>query len=247
MLRVVLTRRSALAVVLATVAGFVDAVGFIVLHGLFTAHMSGNAAQVGVHLGQGGVQAAVPLLVAIALFVLGCGLGATLDELVRRAGVPSRDAPLLGLQALLVAAFMVYGNAEVGAGRAPDHELASFYVLAALAIVSIGVQAATLTQVGGETIRTAYISGVLTNLGQALALHLVPAGRGFRRPPAWRTALLAAIALVYLAGATAGSLLHAHIGIWAMAAPLALLVLAAAADLVRPLDSPSAVRTTSAR
>jgi uncharacterized membrane protein YoaK (UPF0700 family) len=42
-----------MALVLASVAGFGDAVGYIVLHGLFTPHMSGNTARLGALLGHG--------------------------------------------------------------------------------------------------------------------------------------------------------------------------------------------------
>ena len=222
---------AAAAVGLAAVAGFVDAVGFIVLRGLFTAHQSGNAAQVGVRVGRGDLGAALPLIVAIALFVLGAGLGAAVEGYGSRRGA-GRVAPTLALQALLVAAFMFYGDARVGSGRVADHDLAGFYVLAALAIVAMGLQAASIRRVGGQSIRTTYISGVLTDLGRGLA------ERARDREATTAVGLLAGIVVLYLVGASLGSLLHGAIGLWALALPLAALSAAAAADLRRPIAAP---------
>jgi uncharacterized membrane protein YoaK (UPF0700 family) len=213
---------------LAAVAGFVDAVGFIVLRGLFTAHQSGNAAQVGVRLGHGDLEAAVPLIVAIVLFVVGAGLGAAVGGHASRRSV-ARVAPTLALQALLVAAFMTYGEARVGSGRVSDHSLSEFYVLAALAILAMGMQAASIRSVGGQSIRTAYISGVLTDLGRGIVERVRD------RDPGIAVGLLAGIVALYLGGACVGSLLHSKLGLWALAVPLGALLAAAAADLRRPL------------
>src|SRR4051794_6533376 len=110
-----------LALALAAIAGFVDAVGFVVLRGLFTAHMSGNAAQVGVRLGHGDPAAAVPLIVAVVLFVCGVALGASVDGIVKRMGMTPRTSFVIGLQVILVAAFMAYGEVKIGGGRVADH------------------------------------------------------------------------------------------------------------------------------
>jgi uncharacterized membrane protein YoaK (UPF0700 family) len=214
-----------LALTLAAVAGFVDAVGFIVLRGLFTAHMSGNAAQVGVRVGHGDIGAAVPLLVAIVLFVIGAGLGSTLEVLGRRRG--AGIALTLGIQAALIAAFMAYGEAKIGTGKVADHELSGFYVLATFAILAMGLQAASIRRVGGQAIRTTYISGVLTDLGRGIA-GLLHEGKAETA-----VGLLAGIGLCYLAGASVGSLAHTAVGMWALALPLAALVVAAA---VAPRD-----------
>jgi uncharacterized membrane protein YoaK (UPF0700 family) len=224
-------RKLGLVVGLAGVAGFVDAIGYIVLSGLFTAHMSGNSARLGVHLGRGDLSPAIPLIVAVGIFIVGCAAGATIVELARRRGLAARDAPALAIQALLLAAFTLYGAAQVGAGSAPSRS-GPFYVLAALAILAIGLQAATITQVAGATIRTAYISGMLTRLGQSLAGHLLRE----RDVSAAYTGLLAMIVLIYFCGAAAGSLLQRAIGAWAMAVPVALLAAAAAEDVRRPFE-----------
>jgi uncharacterized membrane protein YoaK (UPF0700 family) len=56
---------------LAWVAGYVDAVGFLTLAGLFTAHMSGNTARLGVFVGDGDWRFAAQRLVPILFFTSG--------------------------------------------------------------------------------------------------------------------------------------------------------------------------------
>lgn len=128
-----------LALVLASVAGFIDAVGYTTLDRLFVAHMSGNTARLGVFLGRGDFPAALPMVAAVTLFVLDIALGTVVGELATRRGVRSTAAVLLGLQAVLLAVFMAYGSLVLHGTSVNDHSLRGFYVLAALAIFSIGL------------------------------------------------------------------------------------------------------------
>lgn len=64
-----------------------------------------------------------------------------------------------------------------------DHSPLSFYFLAALAIFSLGLQTCALKQVAGKMGRTAYVSGVLTNMTQEAVNYLfpLPSRQGARR------------------------------------------------------------------
>src|SRR5690349_6360434 len=73
-----------LAVSLAWVAGFVDAVGYVSLFRLFIAHMSGNSAAMGAHFGQGEWGEAFYRAFPIPVFVLGVIAGAALHEAASR-------------------------------------------------------------------------------------------------------------------------------------------------------------------
>jgi uncharacterized membrane protein YoaK (UPF0700 family) len=220
-------RKSRIAITLAAVAGFVDAVGYITLYGLFTAHMSGNAAQLGVELGRGHLSEVVPLAVAIAMFVTAIALGALLQEAAgRREGAAGLEL-VLAVEALLIAGFMLYGSLAVSGAR-PERDSGAFYLLAALAIGAIGLQASSLSEVGGRGVRTAYISGVLTNLAREGVAKL----RGTdRETGGGRLGLLAGIVAAYLLAATAGSLGQAELGLWCLALPVAALLVTAAGDL----------------
>jgi uncharacterized membrane protein YoaK (UPF0700 family) len=242
-----------LAPALATVAGFVDAVGFITLHGLFVAHMSGNSVKFGVRAGQGAIGAAAPAGIAVALFVVGVAVGTVAAELAARASIRSLASVVLTLQAALITAFMLYGRTVITDGVVHDHSLSGFYVLAALGVLSMGMQTSALRQLGGQTVRTTYVTGVLTSLTQEAtnyAFWLHDGDRrdesrsfvsrvltlGSRRDSRDRVLLLGGIWLAYTAGGVLGSFVDGRIRLWALAIPLALLALVIAADLRRPIS-----------
>jgi uncharacterized membrane protein YoaK (UPF0700 family) len=201
------------AVALAGVAGFLDVVGYLTLAHLFTAHLTGNTSKLGVALGHERLAAAVPLAVALPLFAAGVAAGTLLVD-ARRPSAP------LVLQALLVAVFMVLGGIS---GRHGDTVASPFpfYVLEACATLALGLQTAALTDVDGVTVRTSYVSGVITNLAQALARRLRGGGR--QKP----LVLLVTIVVAYLVGATGGALALRAVSFWCLGIPLgALLALA---------------------
>lgn len=240
-----------LAWALAAIAGFIDAVGYLTLRHLFTAHMSGNSARLGVFLGEARLDSALPMVAAVLLFVFGIAAGTALAETASRRGARSAMPWLLGVQVLLLAAFMGYGASVIGAGgQVPGHSGRGFYLLAALAIVSIGFQVCALQHVGGERARTTYVSGMLTRFAQELVnwLFWVRDGThrprnsylaevlesGTRRESATRLLLFGGIWCFYLGGAVAGSFFDGRWRLWSLACPVALLVAIIALDQWRP-------------
>ncbi len=198
---------------LAGVAGFVDAVGLLTLSGLFTAHMSGNTARLGVDLGEGKPGAALPLAFAVIAFVVGVMLGAACEQAGSDAGL-SRT---LTVEAVVLAALMVYGGIVVG-DRSTTHSITGFYVPAGLAVLAMGTQASSVPRMHGQPLRTTYISGVLTSLGRALV----------RRGD--QPALFAGIAALYLVGAVVGAAAHTTLGLWSLGLPIAVLCAAAGGE-----------------
>jgi uncharacterized membrane protein YoaK (UPF0700 family) len=69
------SRNIVLACALSALAGYVDAIGFLHLGGLFVSFMSGNSTRMGVSLAEGHFQAAAEALGLIVLFVLGAAGG----------------------------------------------------------------------------------------------------------------------------------------------------------------------------
>ncbi len=204
---------------LAGVAGFVDVVGYLILHHLFVAHMSGNTARLGVALGHGHIGAAVPYVVAGAAFVGGIALGAVLMEVA-----PSGRPVVLGAEALLLAALMIYGGLSGNSrGGIAGSSLAPFYVLVVLAIVAMGFQTSALSRVGGQTVRTTYVSGVLTNMTRAAVAAVRARGQEDAERHRRRARLLAAVFACYLVGGVAGSFGHLEARAWSLALPIAVL------------------------
>jgi uncharacterized membrane protein YoaK (UPF0700 family) len=68
-------RNIALACALSALAGYVDAIGFLHLGGLFVSFMSGNSTRMGVSLAQGNWSNAATALGLVALFVVGAACG----------------------------------------------------------------------------------------------------------------------------------------------------------------------------
>src|SRR5215475_312158 len=105
-----------LAVLLAWVAGFVDAVGYVLLFRLFIAHMSGNSAAMGAHFGQGEWGEAFYRAFPIPVFVLGVIAGAALNEAASRRGVRSLFSLTLSVEAALLFLFMICGEGVIRGG-----------------------------------------------------------------------------------------------------------------------------------
>jgi uncharacterized membrane protein YoaK (UPF0700 family) len=160
---------------------------------------------------------------------------------------------VLAFQAALIAAFMGYGETILTGDHVADHTLGGFYVLAALAVLSMGIQTAALRQLAGRTISTTYVTGALTSLTQEATNYLfwLRDGRvrderhsflsrvlrlGSRRDSAARMQILAAVWLAYAGGGVLGSFCDGRLALWALAIPLAVLVAVIARDLHRPLS-----------
>lgn len=242
--------KAALAIVLSWVAGLVDAIGYLTLFHLFTAHMSGNSVATGVALGQGGWAMALRRATPIPLFVVGVMLGAALVEAAARRGLRSTLSVALAPVVALLVAFMTLGTVLLRDTTVRPDTTWQFYLLVALPTLAMGCQNAALRRVGGRYVRITYVTGMLTNLAEqavvflywlrdrtrgrgirrlALALRLAP-----RRPAFVHGALYGGIWLGYILGAIVGGVSDMRWALRALLIPLCSLALVIALDLVRP-------------
>ncbi|HZT58682.1 MAG TPA: YoaK family protein [Pyrinomonadaceae bacterium] len=242
------------AVLLACVAGAVDAVGYLTLFHLFTAHMSGNSVAMGAHLGRREWGEAFRRMFPIPVFVLGVTLGGVVTEVAGRRGVRAVFSPALALEMALLFAFMILGSEDFGGGGVSAEPSWKFYALAGLPALAMGVQSATLRRVGGQTVRTTYITGLLTNLTEECVAFLfwlrdrtrrAGEGRGgwtlrvLPKPSARRLALLGGVYGGYVFGAVAGSCAELRWSLLALILPLCGLAVVVGCDLVRPIYEPA--------
>lgn len=230
---VTVRRRAAKAVALAGVAGFFDAAGYLVLQGLFPAHMSGNSARLGVGLGMGNLIAAAIPTVAVAVFVLSGAAGQVVADLAARRRCRSPAGLVLAVEAMLVAAFLGYGQSVLS-----QHPVgpvsASFWVLEALAVSAMGLQTSAVRTVGGQGVRTTFVSGVLAQFAEALG-HVVVRGRPSRGPrPRFRLLLTGSIWTGYVLSAAGGAALELRWQLWSLAIPLAVLCAVVVVEWRRP-------------
>lgn len=205
-------RRLTLALGLATLAGYVDAVGYLAAAGYFVSFMSGNTTRFGVDLASRPVQALVPALL-IAGFVGGVALGAVAGGW---GGARRKRAVLSLVAALLLAA-------ALGQGHAPP------VIELGLLVMAMGALNNTFVRDGEVFVGLTYMTGALVKLGRAIGLALLGQGSGAR---GW---LPLALWCALASGAVLGALCYGYL----MAAALWLAVAWAAAMLALawPLES----------
>lgn len=202
----------ALACLLSSLAGFVDAIGFIHLGGLFVSFMSGNSTRLGVSLQEGHWREALETVGLIALFVAGAGAG---NLIVLGRASYRQTFVLLAEGLLLVGAALSYGF--------------GFSALSiSLIVFAMGLENAVFFTGGAGGIGLTYITGALVRVGQLAALAL----RGGRRWE-WLPSFLQWASLV--AGSVLGAFayrLYSLDAIW-FAAALALMLSAGLAFIAR--------------
>lgn len=216
---------------LAGIGGAVDATGFLLLFGLFTAHMSGNTTRLAVDLGTGVLGPdALARIAALVAFTAGLVVG-----VIVAAIAAGRGGRALTAEILVLAAVMVVGDlARDGGGL--GHRSALFVVLVGLLALAMGVQNGFLRRVAGTGVHTTFISGMLTSMAE----DLVAATRDRTDAEARRRLRLhGGITVAYFAGGTAGAALALEWGFWALLLPIATLAVVLTGGGLRTEPAPS--------
>ena len=195
-----------LALTLISVAGWVDAIGYLQFGHLFVSFMSGNSTQLAVGLGKSDWIGSLHIGIIIACFVFGAFAGALVTFAAGRWRLPA----LLVCEAslLLIALFW-----PVSPGI--------FSVAAIPIAVAMGLQNAALHRVGQRTVGLTYITGMLVRCGQELAEAI--AGRGERW--AWLGDL--GMWLAMICGAVIGGVSFIWLGLQAVVIPAGIAIVLA--------------------
>lgn len=205
------TRRGiVLSLLLSSVAGYVDAIGFIDTGGLFVSFMSGNSTQAGVDVFESGAFAAAFPVSLVAAFVAGVTAGALIGGDRRRRGwAVAGSAVCVAFSSVLAAI------APVGPVR--------FWTLA----FAMGALNTLYLSNGRARVAITYATGTLVSLGLAFADLLTGRSRS-----EWKRPLLLWASLA--GGAVVGAAAH-QLGSWiALAIAAAILAIAAVGLAVRP-------------
>ncbi len=150
----------------------------------------------------------------------------------------------LALEAVLLLVFAVLGYPLLGPEGIDVNPPWRFYGLAALPALAMGLQNATLHRVAGTTIRTTYISGVLTSMADEVSKYPIWLyDRFFARqrqgkptaPSVGMILLLLGVWLSYVVGGLLGVLTGLHLRLWGLAVPIGGLLVVMCCDLIRPL------------
>ena len=199
-------RERVLAVVLAGTAGFVDAVGFLVVGGYFVSFMSGNSTRMVVSLADGDLGAAGIAAVVLVSFFTGAVAGAVVT---RRRNLDDRPAVLTLVAALLVAALV--------AQRLTTVEVLAVPLSVAVAATAMGAMNSVFHSGGEVSLGVTYMTGAVVKSAHRLVDAL--AG-GSWAPYRQQVALWSALVL----GGVAGALLHVVMGADALALAAAVVI-----------------------
>jgi uncharacterized membrane protein YoaK (UPF0700 family) len=192
----------ALSVVLAAITGFVDAVGFASLLGVFPANQSGNMIFLGMAIGGHGPAPGWRTATAIVSFGLGAAIGFLAGRRLRGRW---RGPVLLGSELfLLLLVAVITGPIALDH---PEVGLTGFTVIV-LTSAAMGVQTEAIRHVAGVAIATTYESGSLVRIGEVIS---APFRHGGEPRYAKHLAVLASVILAYLGGAALGA---TNIGRW---------------------------------
>jgi uncharacterized membrane protein YoaK (UPF0700 family) len=216
--------------ILSVIAGSTDAIGFLALSGLFTAHITGNLVVLAAHFVTGG-QAHVAAMLSVPVFMAVLGLTKLLAAALGWIGVPTLR-PLLLIQFLLLAGFLLLC---VAIGPRFDPQSTPAVIAGMLGVSAMAVQNAlvqiSLRGAPSTAVMTTNLTRFMMDLGEVLlgrdaksiaeararAKHTWPAVAGFA------------------AGCALGATCEARFGLWSLALPTGLALLAFAMALANDL------------
>ena len=173
-----------LAGLLAALAGFVDATGYLHLSGLFVSYMSGNSTQLAIALGQGELGEAGTIAELVALFVLGAAAGQVLAGF---AGKWHLTWVLIGVTILMAIAGAL--------GTSPEPM-----------VLAMGALNAAMHRAGSIPVSLTFVTGVLVRFGQGLGDFIT------RRTRGWNWLVQAVPWVGLITGAMLGGAAYLRIG-----------------------------------
>src|SRR5690606_23013878 len=209
---------------LSGIAGYVDAVGFATLLGLFPAHLTGELVEAVVAITHGEASSKAVRIAMIPIFIGAVVLAALVSRGLRRRG-RTPLGPLLALMTAALSLFTVTGAAFPAlVGTSPSMAL---LLAGGSAVAAMGFQNAFMRQATVSSCPTTMMTGNLTQL----IIELVELGFRARGEPGFADAFekrdprrlrMVSTALAgFLGGALLGAVLTTRIGLFSIAVPAA--------------------------
>ncbi len=191
------------AFALASVAGMVNAVGFLAFGHQAITHLTGTTTLFGVALAQGQTALALDLLAFLGAFITGAAVsGAIVADSTLRLGRRYGVALMLESALLLFAIPLLRSHSTIGI---------------CIASAACGLQNAMASTYSGAVLRTTHVSGILTDLGIMAGQRIRGLGHDSRRRN-----LYLLIVLGFALGATIGGVGFARLQETVLLLPAAL-------------------------
>ncbi|WAL46862.1 YoaK family protein [Rhodococcus pyridinivorans] len=185
-----------LAIALSSLAGFIDALGFITLGGVFVSFMSGNSTRFAVGTADGAWQTVALIGGVLALFVVGVILGSVVAELTDRDRRTRKTAVLATVTVLLTIAAAAV--------------LVDWTPVAVIAMtLAMGTENSVFRRHGETTVALTYMTGALVKIGQRIAA-------AFFGGPRWSWLPYLGLWGGLVTGAVLGALAHRVLGLHAL-------------------------------
>ncbi|WP_299347226.1 YoaK family protein [uncultured Maritalea sp.] len=211
-----------LAGLLSSVAGALNAVGFLIA-GSFTANMTGNISAAADQLANGGILISLSFLGLVVAFVFGASMAALAIQVGESRQIRSVYALAITAQAVIL---FVLG---IALGLSSTNTNETFLVIV-LSFV-MGLQNAVTTMISRARVRTTHVSGMATDIGIELAALL---GDNKSRHDAMPKLWLHSLTLVcFFMGGGCGALLYQFIGSWLFVIAAVVLMLIAVPEVLR--------------
>lgn len=185
-----------LAIALPALAGFVDALGFVTLGGVFVSFMSGNSTRMSVGIADVNWSQATLVAGIIGLFLLGVVLGGVVAEATGPDRRTRKTAVLAAVSTLLFV-----GVVAAGLGWTP--------VAVVAMTLAMGAENNVFRRDGETSVALTYMTGALVKIGQRLAAAMFGG-------PRWTWLPYLGLWAGLVSGATLGALAHRVFGLHAL-------------------------------
>jgi uncharacterized membrane protein YoaK (UPF0700 family) len=218
-----LTHPLTVAILLAFNGGIVDTAGYLGLHGLFVAHVTGNFVTLGAALVNGG-HGVFGKILALPEFILVIALTRLAGTVLRRVNFPARQI-LFGVKVLLLFAFFVLAVRfePFTDGDSPQALLTGFAGIAAMACQN-AVQRVHLAQMPPSTMMTgSTVQATLDLVDILTGAH--PEQNANTRA---RFRRLSVTLLAFASGCAVSAVTYSYVGFWCLALAVIVGFLAAA-------------------
>ncbi|HEX8289090.1 MAG TPA: YoaK family protein [Pyrinomonadaceae bacterium] len=235
---------------LAWVAAFTDAIGYLSLHQLGASYMSGNSMNLGIALGREEWFSVINHGFPIFSFVTGNLLGVLIIKQANHRGVRNSFALIFGFEAVCILAFLFIGTCALHEGMISNSETSAFYFCMFLLTLAMGLQTTTLRKVRGNSAHTTFVTGALVNLTEAFInyfswIWLELKAKRFRQilnesrqqKSFQQLLLLGGIWICYVFGAICGSVAERRFSLTALLFPIGALVTLIILDFARPFEN----------
>jgi uncharacterized membrane protein YoaK (UPF0700 family) len=203
-----------LSLVIAAVAAYVDATGFLLYSGIYLSFMSGNSTHAAVLVARGDWPQLAPVLGVIPTFLLGVTVGTIMNGIFKKQG-QAIVFFTAGIALGVVAALEIYWQSA----GSNDTRLGLFLALSA----SMGLLNSTVQRVDTVSVALTYVTGTLVKLGIAIGSQIT----NRRKSDGGETiVVLTSMWFAFFLGAVCGGLAAALFGLRCTIAPaIALIVL----------------------